>query len=103
MFLVTSLLSILVFPLVSSSPVLVEERNLGCQCSSEPSTKVGERTGGQVMTLVDICREIVILQTPLEVAGVMLTFSSAPVTTSEVQPAGPGHMRPAPTFSPSLI
>ena len=53
-FLVTSMLSILVFPLVTSSPVLVEERNLGCQCSSEPTTKVGQRAGGQLMTLVDI-------------------------------------------------
>ena len=34
---------ILVFPLVRSSPVLVAESNLGCQCSSEASTKVGER------------------------------------------------------------
>ena len=39
-FLVTSLLSILVFPLAANSPVLGEESNLGCQCSSEASTKV---------------------------------------------------------------
>ena len=51
MFLVTSLLSILVFPLAAES-------NLGCQCSSEASTKVGERTGGEVMTSVDISGEL---------------------------------------------
>ena len=45
-------------PLVRSSPVLVAESNLGCQCSSEASTKVGERADGDVMSWVDIAGEL---------------------------------------------
>ena len=51
-FLVTSSL---VFPLVLSSPVLVEQRSLmGCQCSAEATAKVGLAGGGQLVILVDI-------------------------------------------------
>ncbi len=51
-FLVTSSL---VFPLVLSSPVLVEESSLmGCQCSAEATSKVGLTAGGQLVMFVDI-------------------------------------------------
>ena len=52
------MMGILVFPLVRSSPVLVAESNLGCQCFSEASTKVGERADGDVMSWVDIAGEL---------------------------------------------
>ena len=45
----------LVFPLVLTSPVLVEQNSLvGCQCSPELTTKVGLTAGGQLVMLVDI-------------------------------------------------